>query len=131
MSRVIGEIEVGPYTFFAVVDHGFSDYKGEILWRFAIDGQKGSSELYPDLDYVMVAAVGQKYTGSRGAGGTGVDTAAGWFMRMIGADLPTRAQLIHRVAQTDAVRTASTHHLCAPEVHAESVVDALKLPLRG
>lgn len=43
------------------------------------------TELYTTLDEAMVAAVGEKYTGRRGAGGTAVGTAADWFMKMIGA----------------------------------------------
>jgi hypothetical protein len=76
---------VGEYTFTEHTDHGFPSFEGESLYKFEINGE-ASSELYASLDEAMVAAVGEKYTGPRGAGGAGVDTAAGWFMRMIGAE---------------------------------------------
>lgn len=84
---------VREWTFYEVTDHGFT---GELtdrpLYGFAVgkvETPKGSpklGELYASLEHAMVAAVGEKYTGPRGAGGTGVGTAADWFMRMIGAD---------------------------------------------
>lgn len=86
MTRVVAEVTIGPYTFQEIDDHGFRDYEGRTLWMFQIEGVRPSNELYETLDSVLVAAVGEKWTGPRGAGGTAVDTAAGWFMRMIGAD---------------------------------------------
>lgn len=79
--------KIGPYTFFEVTDHGLSGYAGKILWSFTIAGKPANSELYPTLDHAMVSAVGERHTGQRGAGGTGVGTAADWFMRMIDAPL--------------------------------------------
>lgn len=83
---------VGEWTFFQVENHGFT---GELadrpLYGFAVGevetprGEPKLGELYHCLEHAMVAAVGEKYTGRRGAGGTGVGTAADWFMRMIGA----------------------------------------------
>jgi hypothetical protein len=125
---------VGQWTFYEVTNHGFT---GELtdrpLYGFAVGNAetlKGSpklGELYASLEYAMVAAVGERFTGPRGAGGTGVAPAADWFMKMIGASQQTRAELIATVAKTDTVKTAATHHLCAPEVHAEAMVDALDL----
>lgn len=77
---------VGPYTFFETWKHSFKDHAGKPLYRFEVDGERTNCEMYPSLEYAMVAAVGEKYTAPRGAGGTGVGTAADWFMRMIGAD---------------------------------------------
>lgn len=78
--------QIGPYTFIEVLDHGYEDYAGRSLWRFEVDGAQTNIEMYPSLEYAMVAAVGEKYTGPRRAGGSGVGTAADWFMRMIGAE---------------------------------------------
>lgn len=84
---------VGEWTFYEITNHGFS---GEMvdrpLYGFAagkVDTPKGQpklGELYFSLEHAMVAAVGEKYTGRRSVGGTGVGTAADWFMKMIGAD---------------------------------------------
>lgn len=87
---------VGDWTFYEVEDHGFTgEMEGRNLYAFG-DGstvQNGSragqpkfGELYTSLDRAIIAAVGEKYTGPRGAGGTGVGTAADWFARMIGMD---------------------------------------------
>lgn len=85
---------VGEWTFYEVTDHSFGgEFADKPLYGFAdtvVDvvaaGKPKLGELYPSLEHAMVAAVGEKYTGQRGAGGTGVGTAADWFMRMIGAD---------------------------------------------
>jgi hypothetical protein len=81
---------VGDYRFCEYDQHGFADFAGKPLYKFEIDGKRGM-EMYASLDEAMVAAVGQKYTGPRGAGGSGVGTAADWFLKMIGAT-PTQAQ---------------------------------------
>jgi hypothetical protein len=75
---------VGDYTFTEHADHGFPSFEGQPLYKFLI-GEKTGAEMYTSLDEALVAAVGEKYTGPRGAGGSGVDTAAGWFLKMIGA----------------------------------------------
>lgn len=86
---------VGRWTFYQVEDHGFSgNLAGRPLFGFTVTdeektdpwGRPKFGELYETLEHAMAAAIAEKYTGKRGAGGTGVDTAAGWFMRMIGAD---------------------------------------------
>jgi hypothetical protein len=79
--------KVGPWTFFEIRHHGFKgDLSGKPLYEFEVNGhQENGAEWYESLDMAIVSAVGEKWTGRRGAGGTGVDTAAGWFMRMIGA----------------------------------------------
>lgn len=79
-------------AFYQVEDHGFSDHEGQPLFAFGEPGVLDwhgfprTGELYPTLDHALVAWVGEKHTGPRGAGGTGVGTAADWFMKMIGAD---------------------------------------------
>lgn len=86
---------VGDWTFYEIEDHGFSDHEGRSLFAFGDGstvesgsraGQPKFGELYASLDRAIIAAVGEKYTGPRGAGGTGVGTAADWFARMIGMD---------------------------------------------
>jgi hypothetical protein len=81
--------EVGEWEFFEITGHPFKSYGDKPLYKFAVKQEDGPSvdnrEMYESLEEAMVAAVGAKYTGERGAGGSGVDTAAGWFMRMIGA----------------------------------------------
>lgn len=74
---------VGEYEF---TEH---DDKGRKLYSFTIGAAKRSvPEFYASLDEALVAAVGEKWTGPRGAGGSGVGTAADWFLRMIGAENP-------------------------------------------
>lgn len=82
-------------TFYQVEDHGFTDYGDRPLYgyeRVTDPGQSGKpklGELYTSLDRALIAWVGEKYTGPRGAGGSGVGTAADWFARMIGMDALT------------------------------------------
>lgn len=65
-----------------------ADWAGErrTFYRFSVDGLDRSSELYDSIEHAMASAIGEKFTGRRGAGGTAVGTAADWFMRMCGAD---------------------------------------------
>jgi hypothetical protein len=78
---------VGPYTIFEVAGHGFPrpDYP-ELMYRYEIDGKRVDNELYVSLDRALVAAVGARHMGPRGAGGPGVGTAADWFCKMIDLD---------------------------------------------
>lgn len=80
---------VGEWTFWEIAGHGFSDIEGP-LYGFTVGlpgvGQRPQfHELYETLEEAMVAAVGEKYTGRRGARGSAVGTAADWFMTAIGA----------------------------------------------
>lgn len=88
--------QINGWTFYEITDHGFGGpSEGRPLYGFgdgsyhdsgSRDGQpKTGGEWYNSLDHAMVAAIAEKHTGARGAGGTGVGTAADWFMRMIGA----------------------------------------------
>lgn len=81
---VVTRVALGPYTFEEVAGHGFSDHPGT-MWRFTITGMRDNSTYFPTLDHALVSAVGERWTGPRGAGGSGVGTAADWFMAMIGA----------------------------------------------
>lgn len=83
---------IGEWTFYEVTG-GVAKLAGKPLYGFELAVPDGTAtgkpklgELYDSLEHAMVAAVGEKYTGQRGAGGTGVGTAADWFMKMIGAD---------------------------------------------
>lgn len=84
--------EMPEVTFYQVEDHGFEAHEGRPLYAYGKPGDTNdrgipkTGELYAELDRALVAWVAEKYTGPRGAGGTGVGTAADWFMRMIGAD---------------------------------------------
>jgi hypothetical protein len=84
--------EMPEVTFYQVEGHGFEAHEGKPLYAYGkpneTDGRgvPKTGELYAALDRALVAWVAEKYTGPRGAGGTGVGTAADWFMRMIGAD---------------------------------------------
>lgn len=84
--------EMPEVTFYQVEDHGFPAHEGRPLYAYGKPGETNANgipktgELHVALDRALVAWVAEKYTGPRGAGGTGVGTAADWFMRMIGAD---------------------------------------------
>lgn len=79
-------------TFYQVEDHGFEVYKDRPLYAYGKPNDTNDrgipriGELFASLDRALVSWVGEKYTGPRGAGGTGVGTAADWFARMIGMD---------------------------------------------
>lgn len=74
--------EVAGFEFFEV--DGFGGY--DKLYKFSIAGEEPGSFCWESLERAIVEAIGQKYTGKIGAMGTGVDTAGGWFMKMIGAN---------------------------------------------
>jgi hypothetical protein len=102
---------VGEWTFVQVEDHGFTgELADKPLYGFVVGEPEISGlggikfgELYPSLEHAMVAAVAEKFTGPRGAGGSGVGTAADWFMRMIGADQLHAAGDVGSVALTSAL----------------------------
>lgn len=79
-ARLLNIWTVGEYEFTEHVDT-----RGAHLFGFTING-KERHEYYYSLDKALIAAVGEKYTGPRGAGGSGVGTAADWFARMIGLE---------------------------------------------
>jgi hypothetical protein len=76
---------VGPYRLEEVVDHPFDKITSGPMYRYAING-KISSEMFESLDRAIVAAVGERHMGPRGAGGNAVGTAADWFCKMIDLD---------------------------------------------
>lgn len=86
--------QLGDWTFWEVWDHGFTgpEYDGKPLFGYekvrdpGEPGKPKIGEFHRSLDRAIISAVGEKYTGPRGAGGSGVGTAADWFARMIGMD---------------------------------------------
>ena len=94
MMRATMLAQLGDWTFWEVWDHGFigPEYDGKPLFGYenvsnpGTPGKPKLGEYHRSLDRAIVAAVGEKYTGPRGAGGTGVGTAADWFCKMIGMD---------------------------------------------
>ena len=85
---------VGQWQFFEIDGRQISDsYEGRRLFGYETQAEDGARpevsnvrEWFNSLEHAMAAAIAEKYTGPRGAAGTGVGTAADWFMRMIGAD---------------------------------------------
>lgn len=54
-------------------------------YSFRLSNQRENCYVFPTIERAVVEAISAKYCGQQGASGTGVDTAAGWFMKMIGA----------------------------------------------
>lgn len=81
---------VGQWQFVEVDGVEIHDsYKNHKLYSYALADAdveaQASREWFLSIEHAMASAIAEKYTGPRGAGGTGVGTAADWFMRMIGA----------------------------------------------
>lgn len=70
---------VGNYTFTEHTKHPFTDKIDGPLYKFWIGDDQGP-EMYRSLDEAMAAAIAHKWMGPR------ADSAAGWYMRMLGAD---------------------------------------------
>lgn len=94
--------QIGDWTFWAWEGHPFTgENEGRTLYAYEpVDkpgkpGDPNTGEWFASLDRALIAAVGEKYTGPRGAGGTGVGTAADWFARMIGMDELTQVDRGH------------------------------------
>ena len=81
--RTVRAWSVGEYTFTEI--ELWRDDEWKTYFAFTID-DKTNFELYATLDKALIAAVGEKHTGPRGAGGSGVATAADWFAKMIGLE---------------------------------------------
>lgn len=110
-ERIVQTWIIQAYTFEAVEGHGFSfPAFPRVMYRFKINGQ-GNHEMYQSLDRAMVAAVGEKYTGPRSAGGGGVGTAADWFCVMVGMDHAEDGQYQQRTAEANQERAAEAHVL--------------------
>jgi hypothetical protein len=117
-AHVVSRATLGPYTFEEVANHGFRGTPGT-MWRFQIEGTRNNHTYYATLDHALVSAVGERWTGPRGAGGSGVGTAADWFMAMIGANA---------VETVDALITETTEVMAKADpgvTHA--VLDGMKM----
>lgn len=90
--RYTNRWEMPEVTFYQVEGHGFEAHADRPLYAYGKPddmndrGVPKTGELYASLDRALISWVAEKYTGPRGAGGTGVGTAADWFARMIGMD---------------------------------------------
>lgn len=90
--RYTNRWEMPEVTFYQVEGHGFEAHGDRPLYAYGkpneTDGRgiPKTGELYASLDRALISWVAEKYTGPRGAGGSGVGTAADWFARMIGMD---------------------------------------------
>lgn len=119
---------LGDWTFYQVGGYG-----EDALYAYAHGLTNGEyppkiGELYLTLEYAMASAIAEKYTGPRGAGGSGVGTAADWFMRSIGAFEPTREELIKKaVRNPQLINAAEDGWGEEPRKVATTVIDALEL----
>jgi hypothetical protein len=92
MSTYTMLAQIGDWTFWGWDGHPFEAHQGNTLYAYekvsdpGEPGKPKTGEWFASLDRALIGAVGEKYTGPRGAGGTGVGTAADWFARMIGMD---------------------------------------------
>jgi len=116
MTRRIWHAEgwtIGQWQFYEIDGRQLTEsYAGRKLFGFTAASDEATAdqcgEWYNTLEHAMAAAIAEKYTGARGSGGTGVGTAADWFMRMIGAD---------QLVAADNGRTALGEVLSATEKH--------------
>jgi hypothetical protein len=83
-ARITNRWVVGEYTITEYAETWF----GEPVTTYATQIGEGreSNERHFSLDKALLAVVAEKYTGPRGAGGSGVGTAADWFAFAIGLE---------------------------------------------
>jgi hypothetical protein len=77
--RVLQTWVVGEYTIREVE----FKHSGERGYDFQLAGSKPNNEVFATLDHALASAIAARWTGFRGAAGSGVGTAADWFMRML------------------------------------------------
>lgn len=131
MSRTIyptNRWTVGEWQFFEIDGRQITDsYEGRKLFGFTAnteDAEAGNAgEWFNSLEHAMAAAIAEKHTGRRGGGGTGIGTAADWFMRMIGVDQIQEAGPEGRKALDVAWK--NTGH-CADSVRARAIERGLE-----
>ncbi len=89
MKNIVWLSDLGDWSFFEGTWPAWGDSPDRQVFSFGPRGAYGnrSSEWYNTIEHAMAAAIAEKHTGQRGAGGTGVGTAADWFMKMIGVNL--------------------------------------------
>jgi hypothetical protein len=89
--------------------HGLERWAGKPLYQFHLAAsERPGFELYATPEHALASMIAAKYTGERGAGGTGVGTAADWFMKMIGAEQLVDAGQEGRTALTQALVATNT-----------------------
>lgn len=129
--------QLGDWTFWAWDGHPFENHQGRTLYAYepvikpGPPGKPNTGEWFASLDRAMIAAIGEKYTGPRGAGGTGVGTAADWFARMIGMD--SLVAVDHSAAQkavTEVLMTGPIASVEGPPWRRAQVITA-ELEARG
>jgi hypothetical protein len=77
----------GLGTLIEIEDHGLETWADKPLYQFHLAAsERPGLELFVTPEHALASMIAAKYTGERGAGGTGVGTAADWFMKMIGAE---------------------------------------------
>lgn len=130
----------GSWTFYRTTDAaGFA--KDGPLYGFTMSVPDGTAagkpkigEWYDSIEHAMAAAIAEKYTGRRGAGGPGVGTAADWFMRMIGADVvePTQemAEAYHVAELESRSQPWKDHTRYSDQEHWRDVKAGLRAALR-
>jgi hypothetical protein len=130
--------EMPEVWFYQVEGHGFAADEGRPLYAYGKPGDTDDNgipktgELYAALDRALVAWVAEKYTGPRGAGGSGVGTAADWFMRMIGAD--DLVAVDHQAGQkalTEALASTSVAHTIGGPLYRRAQAVSAELDKRG
>jgi len=123
---------VGQWLFTEIDGCQISDtYKSRRMYGFSpADEPPGAagriSEWYNTLEHAMAAAIAEKYTGPRGAGGSGVGTAADWFMKMIGADQLVDAGIEGRTALAQAIYSSDGLPPVGPNEFARRIENKLE-----
>lgn len=119
---------VGEWTFYEVAGHGFPMNPDKPVYRYERDGieeHEQDRNSYWNLEEAMAAAIASKHTGVQGAGGTGVGTAAMWFIRSLGIGHPvelTRQEAA--VALVAALDESQGFPSVSPPVYARRVLSA-------
>lgn len=108
-----------------IEDHGLEPWAGKPLYQFHLTAsERPGFELYATPEHALASMIAAKYTGERGAGGSGVGTAADWFMKMIGAEQLVDAGPQGRTALIQAM--VSTGQFKSPFARGNRVQDELE-----
>ena len=75
---------VGDWEFYQTIWNWGGEAPRKVFTFGPRNEENKSNEWYNSIEHAMAAAIAEKYTGPRGAGGSGVGTAADWFMKMLG-----------------------------------------------
>lgn len=120
---------VGEWTFYEVAGHGFPMNPDKPVYRYERDGiadHEQDRNSYWSIEEAMAAAIASKYTGVQGAGGTGVGTAAMWFIRSLGIGHPVElSRQEAAVALVAAMQESEGLPSVSPAVYARRLLSAL------